>query len=393
MARILVVTPPLVGHLNPALALAHSLKARGHTVAWAVHQAKVGHLLPEGDAIFDLGVQDTVTSIEAPQVRGLESVRLFFEDYALPMAREAIPVLSAIVAEAQPDLMLVDHQMVAGALVATLSGTPWFSVVTTSASILKLSDTLDDWVAQQYQALQHQFLPSHLHRLRPDFSPSQVIVFSSEALIPRGQARVEAPYFFVGPCQPAGRKAVDFPWAALKADYRKVFLSLGTVSRDRDLRFYHVFMEAASRIPQLQLIVAGPEELRLEAPDCVLVQGHVPQMELLAHVDAVVCHAGHNTVFETLQQGLPLGLAPIRDDQPVVARMVIDAGAGVFIRHGKVTVNMAEQVLITLLEDASLKQAALQLSQVLRQSPGTLGAVDCIETHLTSQQKPEEIAT
>jgi UDP:flavonoid glycosyltransferase YjiC (YdhE family) len=49
-----------------------------------------------------------------------------------------------------------------------------------------------------------------------------------------------------------------------------------------------------------------------------MVHRHVPQLALLPHVDAVVCHGGHNTVCESLAHGLPLVIAPIKDDQPIV---------------------------------------------------------------------------
>jgi UDP-glucoronosyl and UDP-glucosyl transferase len=57
-----------------------------------------------------------------------------------------------------------------------------------------------------------------------------------------------------------------------------------------------------------------------------------PQLRPLKHVDAVVCHAVHNAVCETLACGLPLVAAPITNDQPVVAQQVVDPGAGIRLR-------------------------------------------------------------
>jgi hypothetical protein len=52
----------------------------------------------------------------------------------------------------------------------------------------------------------------------------------------------------------------------------------------------------------------------------------------MGHVDAVVCHAGHNTVCEALACAVPLVLAPVRDDQPLIAEQVAVAGAGLRLR-------------------------------------------------------------
>src|SRR5262249_51542949 len=62
----------------------------------------------------------------------------------------------------------------------------------------------------------------------------------------------------------------------------------------------------------------------------------VPQLELMSHLSAVVCHAGNNTVCEALSQGVPLVVAPVRDDQPVIADQVTKAGAAVRVRFGRV---------------------------------------------------------
>lgn len=374
MARVLFTLPPLVGHLNPALAVAQALQRQGHEVAWAVHGQRLGTRLPRRSRIYPLDAGDTVSGIEAPKVRGLESVRLFFEDYTLPMARQCLPLIEAAARDFCPDVMAVDHQMPAGALVARKLGLPWASLVTTSASILKLSPMLDAWVSEQYQALQHDYLPAALHAERPDFSPHSALVFSIEALMGQAQSRVEAPYVFVGPTRGEGRHQVDFPWDWLRAGTRKLLVSLGTVSRDRDTRFFEVMMQAVRDRDDIQLVMVAPPELAAIAPDNVLVRDFVPQLALLPRLDGVICHAGHNTVCEALLHGLPLIVAPIRDDQPVIARQVIDAGAGLFMRHGKVTPAMAAATIDQLLGTPSLAVAAARLGDALQQAPGAEGA-------------------
>lgn len=378
MARILFTVPPLVGHLNPALAVAADLQRNGHQVAWAVHVARVGSRLPEAARVYPLDAGDVVTGIDVPSVRGLESVRLFFEDYAMPMAEHTLPLIEAAVRDFQPDVMVVDHQMLSGALAARKFQLPWVSLVTTTASILKLSPMLDIWVAEQYLALQQRYLPAHLIADRPDFSPYAVIVLSIEALLANAQSRVDAPYHFVGPTHGAGRRQIDFPWSWLQPEKRQLLVTLGTVSRDRDTRFFEVMMEALAGLDNVQAVLVAPSSLAALAPANVLVRDFVPQLELLKHMDAVICHAGHNTVCEALLHNLPLIVAPIRDDQPVIARQVIDAGAALFMRHGKVTVDMARKTICELLGNPELAVESARLGAALRAAPGTAGAAALI---------------
>lgn len=397
MSRFLFTVPPLTGHLNPALAVAHALERDGHEVAWAVHAREIAAKLPAHAKLYTLDVSEAATSANTdlaastPQVRGLESVRVFFEDYALPLAEAMLAPLEAAVRDFKPDVLVVDHQMLGGALVARKLGLRWASLITTTASILKLSPVFDAWVAAQYRGLQQRYLPAQAIVERPDFSPELAIVFSSEALVGETHPRIEAPYHFVGPARDAGRRSVDFPWPWLENGKQKLLISLGTVSRDRDTRFFEVMMAALSEMPQVQAVMVAPASLAAQAPANVLVRDYVPQTELLTKVDGVICHAGHNTVCETLSQGLPMIVAPIRDDQPVIARQVIDAGAGLFMRQGKVTPPTARKLIEQLLSDTSLRDGARRLQQALATASGAVGAAELIAA-LASQAALSEVA-
>lgn len=384
MAKILMTMPPLAGHINPAQAVAAQLQARGHTIAWALHSALTENYLPADAHVFSLPVTTVANEVEKPpEVRGLESLRFFYEDFCLPLAQNSLRPLEKIARDYAPDLIVCDHQMLAGALVASKLNIPWFSLVTTTASTLKMQPLLDAWLIEQLHDLQTMYgMPSVIDR--PDFSPYGVIVFSSQQLLGEKLERVPALYHFVGPAFANRAVVPDFPWQRLDPKKRKILISLGTVSRDRSARFYEVMMAALGDLDIQVIMVASPDMIAA-APANFIVQARVPQVELLPHLDAVICHAGHNTVCETLSFGLPLIVAPIRDDQPVIARQVIDAGAGLFMRFGKVSVATARATVEQLLGDEDLKQNAQRLAQSFRSLGGALQAADIIEAQLLQQ--------
>jgi MGT family glycosyltransferase len=386
MARILITLPPLVGHLNPALAVAEALTARGHTLAWAVHARQIGNAMPKDARIYKLDSTAEAADIAIPSARGLESVRLFFEDYTFPMARAALPPLEEAARLFRPDVMVVDHQMPAGALVARKLGLPWVTLVTTSASIQHASPTIDAWVGAQFTELQRGYLPEHMITSRPDISPYSVIVFSIQLLAGNARALIDAPYHFVGPALAQFRRQVDFPWGWLDHEQRLILVTLGTISRDANTRFFEIMMEALATFTGVQAVMVAPATLAARAPTNVLVRETVPQLKLLDWATAVICHAGHNTVCEALTRGLPLIVSPIRDDQPVVARQVIDAGAGLFMRHGKVTVATARATIETLLNTPALAERAATLGEALRAAPGAAGAASAIVSLATGGQ-------
>src|ERR1700736_282591 len=393
MAKILITVPPLAGHVNPALSVAGELRRRGHEVAWAAHTQFIPDLLPEDAEVWPLPMPSSFDSGKrSSAVRGLESVKFFYEEFCLPLARASLLPLQEIVRTMQPDLMICDHQMIAGALVARAVGCPWLTFASTNVSILKMSEVVDKWVEQQFAELQRDYGVPVL--ARPDFSPYGVIVFSSEALLDGRYAYYEAPYRFVGPAFTHRQMAVEFPWQELRRDAAKILISLGTVSRDRGMRFYEVMMSALEDLQlrdgylpyrHLQVVMVAPEELRAGALRNFIVRPRVPQVTLLAHMDAVLCHAGHNTVCEALSFGLPLIGAPIRDDQPIVARQVIDAGAGLFMRYGKVTVATARATVEELLREPVYRNGALRLKESFERLGGASQAAGILERFLQAQ--------
>jgi MGT family glycosyltransferase len=384
MAKILMVVPPLTGHINPALSLAADLLLRGHEVAWAVHRELIPDLLPADAEIYALPVESNLElGKRSPGVRGLESVKFFYEHFCLPLARASLQPLQDIVQALEPDLMICDHQMLAGALVARARKIPWFTLASTNVSILKMSEVIDAWIEEQFAVLQRDYgVPV---QARPDFSSHGVIVFSSEALLGGKYAYYEAPYHFVGPALTHRPMAVEFPWQELHSGASRMLITLGTVSRDRGLRFYEVMMEALGSRPALQIVMVAPEELRERAPANFIVRARVPQIALLAHMDAVLCHAGHNTVCEALSFGLPLIVAPIRDDQPIVARQVIDAGAGLFMRYGKVTVATARAAVEELLREPGYRNGALRQKESFQRLGGASQAASILERFLDGE--------
>lgn len=387
MARILITVPPLTGHINPALSVAVELERRGHEVRWAAHDALVGNLLPESMQVFSLPIAaDFMASLQekSQKVRGLASVQFLYEDFCLPLARASLAPLEQIVRDFRPDIMLCDHQMLAGALVARQMGIPWLSLATTSASILKLShvDVVERWLMDQLRDLQVAYGMREIVE-RPDFSPYGVIVFSSPELIGSQHECYAANYHFVGPALSHRPQTIDFPWSRLDPRQQKILVSLGTVSRDRGLRFFEVLIEALACLP-LQVVMVGPEVLRERAPDNFIIQPRVPQLALLPQMTAVVCHAGHNTVCESLSFGLPLIVAPIRDDQPVIAQQVIDAGAGLYMRYGKVSVAVARETVQRLLAEPQFRANAQRLADSFKRLGGASQAADVVQEQLAA---------
>ncbi|MFD5268370.1 glycosyltransferase [Streptomyces sp. NPDC058335] len=379
MSRFLFVVPPLTGHINPVVGVAAELAGRGHRVAWVcADPALVRRLAGAGAEVF--ACAGAPEGSRPPELRGPEALRFLWEWYLLPLAEAMAPGVRAAVGEFRPDVVLADQQAFAGALVAERLGVPWATSATTSAEFtdpLAGLPKVREWLEERL-ALLRASVGDPAGRADPRFSPHLVLAFSAPELAgPADGVR------WVGPSVAARPAGAGFPWEWLDAGRATVLVTLGTANTDVGDRFLEVCVEALrARADRVQGVVVDPGgTLRAPGDDKdVLVVPSVPQLALLQRgVAAVVCHAGHNTVCEALWHGIPLVVAPIRDDQPVVAGQVTDAGAGVRVRFGRAGAPRLGAALDAVLDEPGHRAAAERIGAAFRAAGGTPAAADHLE--------------
>ncbi|MGH3571737.1 MAG: glycosyltransferase [Pseudonocardiaceae bacterium] len=385
MSRFLFVVPPLVGHTLPTVALGQELTDRGHQVAWAGDTETVGPLLPPGVRLIPVEANfggETLAQVlhRWRGLRGAAAFRSLWTDLLIPLAVSMVSGVAAAVDVFAPDVMVVDQQTVAGALVARQRGLSWATSATTSAELTDQFATMPKLGAWAWQCLadfQREFAVPDPVDLR--FSDHLVLAFTTPTLV--GPAcYFPDHYVFVGPSIGARPGVPEFPWEWLDPDRQRVLVSLGTLNREVGQRFFTTAMEAvAPMADRLQMILVAPPDLVDAAPSHVLVRESVPQLDLLPQLHAVVSHGGHNTVCETLAHGVPLVVAPIRDDQPVIAGQVVDAGAGVRVHFGRVGATELRNAITTVLDDPSYRSAARRVQTSFTAAGGAATAADHLE--------------
>lgn len=389
--RVLFTVPPLAGHVNPTVAVGAELAARGHEIAWTGPGPALARLLPAQARILPAGEELGSGGYAAlheswRDLRGVGALRFLWEEALVPLARAMVPGVARAVRAFGPDVLVADQQALAGPLVARRLGVPWVTSASTSAELTRpFADfpKVGEWVAGQISGLLAEVGaardPGGRAGWDPRFSERLVLVFSTPELV---GTEVDFPphYAFVGPAFGARPPAPAFPWQRLDPARRRVLVSLGTLNQAAGARFYGAVLGAAERLAgEVQFVLAAPAALIGDVPDHLLVQESVPQLELLPHLDAVVCHAGHNTVCEALAHGLPLVVAPIRDDQPIVARQVVLAGAGVRVRFGRTRAEELRDALTAVLDDPGPRRAARRIQASFAAAGGAAAAADRLE--------------
>lgn len=375
MTRFLVVVPPFTGHINPVIGVAEELRDRGHEVAWAGDGAVLARTLPGSWTVHDTG--QAPLAPRPPDLRGFAALEHLWERVLVPLAGWMEPGVRQALAQARPDAVLADQQALAGALAAERAGIPWVTMATTSGELadpLAAVPQVRDWLANLLDGLRRRFGdPAAEGDLR--FSPHLIIAFTTTALA--GEPAV--PALCVGPVQ---RRLADdggFPWDELDPARAKVLITMGTENTDVAAGFLRECASALLTRPGVQGVFADPGDSLREVGGDFLRLPWLPQQALLPHMAAVICHAGHNTVCEALSQAVPLVLAPIRDDQPIVAEQVAEVGAGLRLRFVHARARHLGQALDKVLAEPSFKTAAGRIRDSFAAAGGSRSAADALE--------------
>ncbi|WP_165436107.1 glycosyltransferase [Amycolatopsis suaedae] len=366
--RVLFVVPPFAGHVNPTLGVGAELRRRGYTVAWC------------GDPRLVPGAYPAAVPGQAPRPDGLSgfpALRHLWERVLLPLAEAMTPGVRAAVDHFRPDLLVVDQQALAGAVVATSAGLPWATSATTSGELagpLAGLPRVREWLTGLLAPLG---VPGD-----PRFSPHLVLAYTTPELT---GSDAGVPVRYVGPV-PREVQDAGFPWERLEPGYPLVYVTLGTVSGG-GARFLGECVAALAARTHLRAVVADPHGVVRDPPGTVLVYPWVPQPALLRRAAAVICHAGHNTTCEALAAGVPLVVAPITDDQPVVAEQVVNAGAGVRLRFRHATTERIGGAVDAVLADPGYREAAHRVRVSFDRAGGAVAAADHLECLLPSRRR------
>ena len=387
MAKFVFVVPPLTGHINPTLSMGTTLIERGHRVGWITLDESLGDKLPEGGELLvirynqnDQQKKDSekyLDIITKKIVYGIDSIKFLYEEVLIPLNRHSYDGIAGLLDQFKPDLVITDHQMFAGAIAATNKNYPYVTSVTAPAAI-KVMDELPkvhEWEVNQIVELQKEFGISTTGSIA--CSDLATLVFTSRDFF--GEMDLPEHFKFVGPVFNRRKNRIPFTWEAFHTSKPKILVSIGTTFDHEHKKNFFAKVIDAFADEDLQVIVVSDPALFEEWPANFTVQRQVPQLELLPHLDAVVCHGGHNTVCETLMNGLPMVVIPIAYDQSHVAGRVFRVGAGERLNFNRFKASHLKEAVNKVLQNDSYKIAAEQIKLSFIQAGGTESAADLLE--------------
>ncbi|WP_407292970.1 glycosyltransferase [Stutzerimonas zhaodongensis] len=419
MTHFAVIGPAFHSHVRAMEAVAGELLARGHRVT-VVHQADVAAMLRHprlgfaqvGGGLHPPGSLQAVID-RAARPGGPWGIRRVIADMASAtdmFCRDAPAVLRAIGA----DCIIADQMEPAGGLVAEHLGLPFVSVAcalpVNREALVPLpvmpwryrptpwGEQLNLHSSGVYdRAMQAHAAVIARHAAAFGLPPRQRLDECLSPLLQLSQTtpgfdfpRTSLPEYFhcVGPLRStlADEPPFDIPVANGQPF---VFASLGTLQGDRFGLFRRI--AEACRELDVQVLIAhcgrldAAQERRLLKAGASWVTDFAPQRAVLARADALITHAGLNTVLDALGAGVPSLALPIAFDQPGVAARVVHAGVGLKIDPRLASRRRIVQGLRRLLREPGFAWRAKELGNEVRGAGGTLRAAQLIEAALEAQ--------
>jgi MGT family glycosyltransferase len=402
MARLLVISLGVKGHVNPILAIAEHLIHDGHTVGWlsrhlghvAVEPSLPGLQFPKVDwSWLPPGIRLDFTGAARDLGKYVENNR----EWRLKCVAPLVPRLREAIRAFAPDLLAIDGQVYAGGIAAHLEDRPFAGIVTSPAFLAPdyecdLTRALDA-LREERAAIFHGYGVEPCFAAWDYLSPLANFVLALPEFV--GTERTVAlprPVELVGPSISFERAddPTDFPWHRLDADKPLVYASFGTVWYAQPDLFRMVAQAADALGLQVVAVIGALIDTALvqELPASTVAVRYAPQLRLLERAAVCVTHGGANTVAEALHFGVPQLAIPLCTDQPVNGHFVARSGAGVSILPRDLTVERCREALASLVAPGSPYRAtAERLKAATRRRDGAAVAAERIASLLAEQRR------
>ncbi|WEF32344.1 glycosyltransferase [Pseudoduganella chitinolytica] len=427
MAHFGVVAPAFYSHVNALAALAIELIERGHRVTFLHRPEAAGYLADDRIGFHAVGAATFPPGSLAAALRRAANpgspwgLRRVIDDMAQTTAmlcRELPAALESL----RIDAILGDQMEAAAGLVAEATGLPLVSVACAlpvnrepgmplpvmpfgwgederSLRMVEGSTRVYDWLMAPHRRV----IEAQARRLgvpvrgmlHECLSPlAQISQTTASFDFPRRQA--PAHFHHVGPLRHAPRAGTQHPpLPPVAADRPFVFASLGTLQGHR----FGLFRRIAQACRQLdvQLLVAhcggltAQQALALQGAGATWVCAFAPQQEAVARADAVISHAGLNTVLDAIAARAPMLALPIAFDQPGAAARIRHAGIGLRASPRLASASGIARRLHRLLHEPAFGPRLDALATDLASAGGTPRAADIVES--TLRLRPTQAAT
>jgi MGT family glycosyltransferase len=401
--KILFAASPLIGHVNPAIAVARHASTKGDDVVVAASSAFEARVR-DADLRFALCEAEGDADFRASEMPpGPERYTLEFKRRFLDAMPGQAAQLRRLIREERPEV-IVATSMFLGILPLLSSDSPRPPIAVLNVSFLfhdrpdgaplglgwppastdeefaryaAAKQIADQGFTRPVKAYADAMLAKLDARPLPG-SLTQSIIDFPDAMIQLTIPSFEYDYgpipanrHFVGglPAPAVHGPAPDW-WSELDGPRRVVLVTQGTLANTDLTELVEPALAALGDRDDL-LVVATlggrpPEALSAPVPPNARVASYLPFAELLPKISALVTNGGYGTVQQALSAGVPIVSAGAGEDKGEVGARIAWAGFGVNLASDRPTVASIRNAVDFVLEDKDVRSRVQAVSATFK---------------------------
>jgi UDP:flavonoid glycosyltransferase YjiC (YdhE family) len=426
MARIILGTMPVPGHIAPFVPVARKLVERGHEVIWygstlfkdkieatGVRFAPIKSTLDYGDSDYNRYWP------ERAQLKGLAQIKFDFKRLFVDAIEGQLADLREINRDFNADVIVGDPAFAAVKVMSdqdkipytvlniSVLGIPGRDVAPFGLGILPSYSALGHvrnrmlaFVGEKiiFRDVQKHFnavadrLNSPRVPFRPSVSPFLYLQPSVQAFdYPRSDMPPQV--HFIGPLLPEpGKRDFVKPswWSQITNATRPVVLvTQGTIATNANELIIPALQALASENVTVVATTGGKtaSELGITLPANAYVEPFIPFGELMPHVSMMITNGGYGGVTIALAHGVPVISGGVTEDKPEVNNRIAYTGVGINLKTATPTPEQIREAVKKVAGDAGYRQRARAMQAEFAKHDAPLEAVQLLE-RLAATKKP-----
>lgn len=381
--KVLMISLPFTGHVNPTLGIARGLVKAGHDVSFVLSENW-------NDAVSKTGAKFIPYNNFPAKPTSLELRKQSFKS-AYETAYEI---------GAKFDVIVYEMLFFLGKNLADRLGKPsvrLFSTfalnddivnrfVNTGGLLMGLfkSKQIRKWITNMLVgsniSIENNDLLSEIVGNSPDLN----FVFTIKEFQVCNERFSEDKYKFIGPSISVRDNTSFLDLHSLTQPL--IYISLGTMVNN--VTTFYKRCISAFRSEKVSVVMSIGNKVKLgdlgKIPDNFYIHSFVPQLQVLEKADLFITHGGMNSVNEALYYGVPMVVLPLATDQPTVADRVVELGLGRRFLDKLPSEKEIRQNALSVLADKSIKERTENFRYLTQQSKGVSYAVKEIEKYINN---------
>ncbi len=429
MARFLMATLPITGHVYPGIPIARALVAKGHEVWWYTgkkFRAKVeavgARFAPMKDAydFDDLRIDECFP--DRTKHEALAQFKFDLRNVFIDSGPGQLSDLEAILKECPADVMVNDMAFVGVPLLSERRSIPYatygvsaltigsrdtapfgLGILPNDSGLGRMRNATITWAVDH---LVFGGITSHYNGMRaklgfPRYPNGN---FLNSSLGPYLYLQPTVPAFeyprsdlppqvhFLGPFLPETSPDFTPPawWSEFESKKRVVYVTQGTAATNSNLLIVPTIKALTDEDVLLVVTTGGKpaNTVKLDPlPANVRIEAFIPHAHLMPHVDVMVTNGGYGGVHHALSFGIPIVAAGTTEDKPEISNRVSWAGAGLNLRATSPKPEQIKAAVRTLFEDSKYREGARRLQAEIGRYDAPNRAADLL-TNLAETKKP-----